>query len=170
MRTPHLLTALALALLGACADVGPLQPDLDLDTGNAALQTEQPRYRVTRAAQQITLDIGFRYTNSAAEPRYAPRCGSPHPPTLEKWNGSGWVTAYAAVVLACWMEPIAIAPGATYTDVLRVRAQEGGAHPDFRVRPVAGTYRLIWRLLKTRDATGPNASVTEVSNTFEITE
>lgn len=172
MRTSRLLTALALALLGACASPGPLQPDRNLGGEDAALRTDETRYRITRTGQQLVLDVGFRYTNRAESARYAPRCGSPHPPTLEKWNGSAWVVAYASVVAACWQEPIAIAPGATYTDTLRVRAALPGSstYPDFRVSPVAGTYRLVWRLLNGRDPNGPHTPATEVSNTFEITE
>lgn len=170
MRTSHLLTALTLALLGSCANAGPLQPDRSLDGAETALRTDRARYPVARSGQYLSLDIGYRYTNPTETTRYAARCGSPHPPTLEKWTGAQWELAYAAVVPACWMEPLPIAPGATYTDTLRVRALEGGAHPDFRVRPVAGTYRLVWRLLSGRDPKGPHTPTTEVSSTFEITE
>lgn len=171
MRTIRLLSALAIALLGACATPGPLHPGLDLNEGDTALRTEQPRYRATRAGDQLVLDVGFRYTNPAASPRYVARCHTPHPPVLQKWTGSEWVVAYAPVVLRCWQEPITIAPGATYTDTLRVRASlSGSSIPEFRVRPVAGTYRLAWRLLRSAHIDQQRDAEVEVSNSFEITE
>ena len=162
-----------LALLTGCSGNGLLAPDADHNGDTPALQTSRAAYAVTRNGQVLTADIDFSYVNRTGHTRYVARCHQPYPPQLEKWTGSEWVVAYSPVVLLCWQTPLSIAPSATYTGTLAIRAWLPGnnAAPDWKVDGVAGTYRLVWRLLRSDSPDGPAPEPEKyVSNSFALTQ
>lgn len=166
----HPLVALAFLLLplGGCTRFLPT----GTEDGVSTLQTDRSEYRLVRTDGRVEGDIDFRYTNASGRTLYVPRCHTPDPPHLEKQTGSGWVVAYAPVVLLCWQTPIAIEPGASYVDTLEVRGWVPGrnAAPEFRVPEIPGTYRLVWSLLVSPNPEGPPEHEQIVSNPFQIRE
>ncbi len=69
---------------------------------------------------------------------------------LQKKTGGTWAHAWASITNLCLSDPVWIAPGATYTDTMRIfGGRPGGATaPRLEVERVAGEYRLVWQQLR----------------------
>jgi hypothetical protein len=164
----HTLTlALTLAVLSAgCTPMPPAGADAAGDEWPFA--TGRSEYRAAQHAGEWAVDIDFTFINTTERTLYVPVCRQPHPPALEKLEGTAWVPAYSPAVLLCWEAPLEIAPGGAFTDTLHVRAGVAGGdvHPQLEVDEIAGTYRLVWSVLRSNQAGGARERLT--SDTFTI--
>jgi hypothetical protein len=117
------------------------------------------------------------YTNRTGSTVYLMKCKTPSQPALEKKIGDKWVFAYAPIQLMCLEEPIRIKPGETYRDVFYMEAFKGkNMAPNFQVKEVAGTYRLVRSFYKTFNPKGDGTGLGEllpleegISNEFKLT-
>ncbi len=110
------------------------------------LRTEHLEYELRHTESGFEGEIAFAYTNRTGETVSLINCRGNVPPSLEKREGDGWVTAWTPVTLMCLSPPVVIEPDATFTDTLRIVAgrPSGDVRPRFQVAEVEGTYRLVW--------------------------
>jgi hypothetical protein len=172
--------------LAACGGSPP--PDIARD-GGAPIHTDQPRYAAGRAPGGVDFTIPFTYRNRSADPvfvvhcSYGARVGNRTVTrvdlsmSLQKKSGERWQPAWEGITTLCLSDPVWIAPGATYTDTMRIfGGKPGGSYaPRLEVERVAGEYRLVWHQLRTAR---PGAAYPEgdtlpldarVSNAFVLT-
>ena len=134
-----LLLALS-ATLPACSLVGsegpPAGPGGLLRTDRAAYDARL----VTDGPDAIVFEVPFEVQNTTGRPLYLVGCLRPPKPLLEKLDGGGWVTAYAAGEPGCLSPPFVIGAGEVRRDTLRVYGHLPGQNtsPEFRTGVGAG--------------------------------
>lgn len=131
--------------------------------------TDRTEYRATVDTMFTRFTVPFRYTNPGPDTMFIPFCRAPSLPVLQRWTGSDWAIVYNAYVPACAAPPVAVAPGGSIVDTLRVM----GARPGGNRRPVFeswfahGYYRLLG-VLGPRQGALPFEK--RVSNVFRVVQ
>lgn len=167
--------ALVLAACGS-ADLLGVSGDPLLSGGDAPIRTDSSVYHLRTTPEAHELTIGVRFVNPTSAPAYIPTCQGTNPPTLERWDGEKWVTAFSPVVLLCLGPPVVIGAGESYDYTFRVLAsRRPNTYPRFEVAEIPGTYRLVWGILGSWRPDGPEPGIGDplplaqrVSNTFTI--
>jgi len=128
---------------------------------SAAIQTHELRYAARRATGGVEFRVPFTFTNRATDSlfivscQYGTRVGNRTVNRVDlgmalqkKANGT-WKTAWEAITTLCLSPPVWIAPGATYSDTVRIFGGKPGrpVAPTLDVDRVAGEYRLVWQQL-----------------------
>lgn len=185
MREIVLSVLTAACLAGACArDVSTSDGD-----AGAAIRTDRLEYAARPVAGGVAFDVPFTYTNRSADSVFLVNCQIgirvgeqvvrrvALAMELEKRSGGAWKPVWGAITDLCLSPPVWVAPGASYTDTLRVFGGRPGGHagPELEVAEVAGEYRLAWPQLRRASPsrrypdgdTLPAASRT--SNAFTVT-
>jgi hypothetical protein len=166
-RIRTLIAACGLLTVAACGQMrdvlGPGRDDALGPVPTTPLRTDSSVYHVRTASHGYELTIGVSYTNPTRGNVYIPTCHTPHPPVLQKLENGSWVTAYVPVVLMCLGPPVIIGSGRTYEFTYRIWAGFHGTnnYPQFEVREIPGTYRLVWQMLRTWTPNGPNPGLGE---------
>lgn len=140
------------------------------DATKPAIRTDRTEYaaRVNGIFTEVT--VGMKYVNRTGRHVYAHGCHHPNPPLLEQQVGDGWVVVFAPIVLLCLSPPEVIAPGTTYSREYSI----SGARPGTNTSPVltipaeGGTYRLVWRALRTARDIEDGRPLVAYSNEFRI--
>ena len=166
MKRAGLLVFLPFALAG-CSLLDATGPD-----SGPLLRTDSTRYtlRLVPAgsdgyvAPSLRMNIAYTFTNRSGHEVGAGGCGHPDLPLIEKKGASGWTTAWGGFYLMCYIDPLPIAEGKSYSGTLRVvvPATSPSAAPQWPAGAVEGTYRLRWPALE--DVT----DVQRTSNEFAI--
>lgn len=145
--------------LAACGSTPPVTITRD---ESAAIQTHQLRYAARRAPGGVEFRVPFTFTNLASDSLFIVSC---HYGTrvgnrtvnrvdlsmeLQKKANGIWNTAWEAVTTLCLSPPVWIAPGATYSDTIRIFGGKPGRPfaPTLDVDRVGGEYRLVWQQLR----------------------
>lgn len=166
MKRTRVVGVIVAALsLAACEPVAP-----DVDGG---IVTGRDSYVLQRTDSGIEGTIDHTFTNRTDETAYVVNCLGGHSLSLERWQGGEWVLAWSPVVLGCLSEPIVIEPGGAHSDTVNVFAGHRGSnlYPQFKVREIEGTYRLVWHDIvhDYDDGHGTPLPLRDrVSNTFRI--
>jgi hypothetical protein len=149
-------------LVAVCiAACGSPPADITRD-GSAEIQTHGLRYAARHVHGGVEFTIPFTYANRSADSlflvncSYGTRVGSRTvnrvdlSMVLQKRTGGTWQTVWEAITSLCLSPPVWIAPGATYTDTLRLFGGKPGrpVAPELAVDRVAGEYRLVWQQLR----------------------
>ena len=169
-----LALALCTVVLSACSLASHDEPDASA----SLIETDQARYDarlVTGGYEGVAFDVPFEIRNTTGGPLYRIGCRTAPAPSLQKWVGGRWVTAYVPYDNLCLSPPFEIAPGGVAQDTLRVAGAFPGQdfRPEFRTE-VAGTYRLYVELFSSltddRSPLGKDLAPmgARVSNTFEV--
>ncbi len=141
LRLARAASAATALFVVSCASI--MEPPA---TSEAPIRTDRDRYTVRSTEQGLEVKIAFTYVNRTGKTVFVTNCRGIAPPSLEKWDGSEWVHAWAPAVPLCLSPPIVIRPGETHTDTLHVVAGTpgGNVEPTFRVDEIEGSYRLVW--------------------------
>lgn len=144
----------SLALITACDSTttpprieDPIQPDsitpLVRDT-SALIQTSELRYEIVPNSMGRGADIPFVYRNTLSDTLYIVNCRGEVKPFVDRLVDGEWKPAWSPVYLLCLSEPIKIAPGASYSDVLLFGGAPAGSNiiPQLPAGDLNGTYRL----------------------------
>ncbi|HEX8393816.1 MAG TPA: hypothetical protein VF665_15855 [Longimicrobium sp.] len=181
-RLPVVLLAICLAACGAPP------PEVTRDE-SAALQTHQLRYEARRAPGGVEFTIPFTYRNRSADSlflvncQYGTRVGNRTVQRvdlsmeLQKKADGTWTKAWEAITSLCLSPAVWIAPGAAYSDTMRIFGGKPGraVAPELAVQRVAGEYRLVWQQLRraTPSQSYPDGDTlpteARVSNSFVLT-
>jgi hypothetical protein len=141
----------------------------------APIRTDKQEYSITRAPDStIRVTIKTVYTNRSQSTVYLPGCPWPSPPVVEKKVGDGWVPLYSPIEFLCAKDPLPVEPGEKYTDTLNIAVAPLGSriHPQLNpeIKEVAGTYRLVRRILRDYRADSLLPLEERVSNEFKLKE
>jgi hypothetical protein len=147
MQKAILLGASNIWLFAACQSSLPIgirdEPPVD---SLAPIATDSGEYHLSKTPDYLEGRIVFAYTNPLENKVYMPGCKGASPPSLQKWDGKGWVDAWLPVEEACSTEPpVSAEPHGTVTDTLLVLSGlQSYMVPRFNVEPISGHYRLVW--------------------------
>jgi hypothetical protein len=174
-RVAGLAGAACLISLAGCDSTSVTSPAPEAQ--DPSIVTDQLSYRLTPEGEWLAVTIPATFTNRTGAAVYLLNCNGGFDKTLERWNGSVWVTAWEGGSGDCLSDPIVIGPGESLSRQLHVLGAAPGSnsYPQFDVANPSGAYRLVWYDLLSsfqRDASpyGPPISLEfRVSNTFDLT-
>lgn len=148
----------------------------DADSGGRTMMTTSAtEYVVRRTGVGFQVTIPYTYRNRTGAAVHLVNCGGNVSPSVERKVGDRFERWWDPVMPECLSRPIVIAPGAMYTDSLRMEIlrQDGAPYTHLSSAP-PGTYRLNWtQALSSFDADarpfGPSLPVEQrVSNPFVL--
>ncbi|HUP21033.1 MAG TPA: hypothetical protein VM778_13935 [Gemmatimonadota bacterium] len=122
----------------------PPAPAADVSSGT--LRTSTDRFVLERRERGWEVTIAYTYENPTDGPVFMTTCHGPHPPLLEKWDGSRWVLGWHPIHLLCLGPPLRIEAGESHSDELWLFAGYPSSNdwPRFEMEDWEGVYRLVW--------------------------
>jgi hypothetical protein len=133
-----------LAVLALAASCSPAKIVLPADVEGPVVMDSRV-VSLQRTADGWRGELGYSFVNVTGQTISLVNCRGAYAFSLEKWLDGQWVRAYTPTLSLCLSGPIEIRPGAAHERRFELFAGWTGSnlYPQFEVRPIDGTYRLV---------------------------